>query len=76
LLTLRGFAGPKRMVFDIHDGEPMVTMENRRTICRWWYGEERAAQVKCAEAFEICEYGRKLNQKLRKLFPFFAPTGK
>lgn len=37
-----------------------------------WYGEEQAQGIKCAEAFEICEYGRKLNKdEIRHLFPFF-----
>jgi len=35
------------------------------------YGEEKGKQVKYAEAFEICEYGRQPSkQDLRKLFPF------
>ncbi len=34
------------------------------------YGPEAGKQVKYAEAFEICEYGRRPNQQeLRKLFP-------
>jgi len=37
-----------------------------------WYGPERAAKVVYAEAFEICEYGRKPDKdELKKLFPFF-----
>ncbi|HZS04876.1 MAG TPA: PIG-L family deacetylase [Blastocatellia bacterium] len=37
-----------------------------------WYGKERAAKVEYAEAFEICEYGRRPNKaEIRKLFPFF-----
>jgi LmbE family N-acetylglucosaminyl deacetylase len=37
-----------------------------------WYGNEEAAKVKHAEAFEICEYGRMPNRdEIRKLFPFF-----
>ncbi len=36
-----------------------------------WYGEERGRQVKHAEAFEICEYGRKPDKaELDRLFPF------
>lgn len=36
------------------------------------YGDEQGQQVKYAEAFEICEYGRQPNKEdLRKLFPFF-----
>jgi LmbE family N-acetylglucosaminyl deacetylase len=37
-----------------------------------WYGKEKAEQVKYAEAFEICEYGRHPDKaELQKLFPFF-----
>jgi N-acetylglucosamine malate deacetylase 1 len=36
-----------------------------------WYGEERGAKVKHAEAFEICEYGRRPDKaELGRLFPF------
>ncbi len=36
------------------------------------YGAERAAQFRYAEAFEICEYGRRPSeQEIRSLFPFF-----
>jgi len=36
-----------------------------------WYGPERGKQVKYAEAFEICEYGRRVNEsEIRTLFPF------
>jgi LmbE family N-acetylglucosaminyl deacetylase len=37
------------------------------------YGKDRAAKIKYAEAFEICEYGRRPDKaELAKLFPFFA----
>ena len=37
-----------------------------------WYGPERGKAVKFAEAFEICEYGRRPDAKeIRQLFPFF-----
>ena len=37
------------------------------------YGNERAKEVKFAEAFEICEYGRKPDkEELKRLFPFFG----
>jgi N-acetylglucosamine malate deacetylase 1 len=36
------------------------------------YGKERGEKAKYAEAFEICEYGRKPDKaELKKLFPFF-----
>jgi len=37
-----------------------------------FYGADAAANIKYAEAFEICEYGRRPNkQELMRLFPFF-----
>ena len=37
------------------------------------YGKDRAAKIKYAEAFEICEYGRRPDKAaLAKLFPFFG----
>jgi len=34
------------------------------------YGEERGRQVKYAQAFEICEYGRRMNaDDLKSIFP-------
>ena len=40
------------------------------------YGQERGAKAKYAEAFEVCEYGRKPSkEELRKLFPFFDEAG-
>jgi LmbE family N-acetylglucosaminyl deacetylase len=37
-----------------------------------WYGPEKGKQVKYAEAFEVCEYGRRVNEaQIKKLFPFF-----
>lgn len=37
-----------------------------------WYGVEKGAAVKYAEAFEICEYGRQPStEEIKTLFPFF-----
>ncbi len=37
-----------------------------------WYGRERGAKIQYAEAFEICEYGRRPDKvEIKKLFPFF-----
>lgn len=44
-----------------------------RDVLARWYGAEKAQQVKYAEAFEICEYGRKPSDaEIRQLFPFLA----
>jgi hypothetical protein len=41
------------------------------------YGKERAAKVHHAEAFEICEYGRRPSrEELNKLFPFAGETSR
>jgi len=38
-----------------------------------WYGTKKAAQVKDAESFELCEYGRRpTDDELRKLFPMLG----
>ena len=43
-----------------------------RDSLRKWYGPQ-ADQVRHAEAFEVCEYGRRPGEaELRKLFPFFS----
>jgi N-acetylglucosamine malate deacetylase 1 len=37
-----------------------------------WYGPEKGAAAKFAEAFEICEYGRQPKpEEIKVLFPFF-----
>ncbi len=42
-----------------------------RSLLKEWYGEDLGAKVKYAEAFEICEYGRRPDKaELKKLFPF------
>lgn len=43
-----------------------------RTKLSDFYGEQKAAGIKYAEAFEVCEYGRRPDKaELKKLFPFF-----
>lgn len=50
-------------------GRPLA--EDVRAALRKWYGP-RAEAVKDAEAFEVCEYGRRPSEAdLRRLFPFF-----
>jgi LmbE family N-acetylglucosaminyl deacetylase len=41
-----------------------------------YYGEEKGKAMRYAEAFEICEYGRRPSaDELRQLFPFFDAKG-
>lgn len=42
-----------------------------RDVLTEWYGAEKGKEVRFAETFEICEYGRQPSKdELRKLFPF------
>lgn len=42
-----------------------------RAALEKYYGKEAAAKVQQAEAFEICEYGRRPNaEEIKRLFPF------
>ena len=45
-----------------------------RSCLESWYGP-RAATIKRAEAFEICEYGRQIDrQEIKRLFPFLPDS--
>jgi LmbE family N-acetylglucosaminyl deacetylase len=49
-----------------------ATAARFRDKLKQWYGEEKGNTIKYAEAFEICEYGRRPKmEELRRLFPFF-----
>ena len=49
-----------------------VNAEMRSSLEKW-YGKEKAASVKYAEAFEICEYGTQPNDEdIKKLFPMLG----
>ena len=44
-----------------------------RTALEKWYGKDKAANVKYAEAFEICEYGAQPNDdEIKRLFPMLG----
>ena len=44
-----------------------------KTALEKWYGKDKAAQVKYAEAFEICEYGTQPNdEEIKRLFPMLG----
>ena len=49
-----------------------INTEMRASLEKW-YGKEKAANVKYAEAFEICEYGAQPNtDDIKKLFPMLG----
>lgn len=51
--------------------KPNINEEIRKSLNKW-YGAEIAKNFKYAEAFEICEYGRRpSDEEIRNLFPFF-----
>ncbi len=46
-----------------------ITDQVRESLIKW-YGKDKAATITDAEAFEICEYGRRpSDDEIRKLFP-------
>lgn len=66
-------AARKKEVRDAFDGRFASTAQRFGLQLADWYGADKAKQVKYAEAFEICEYGRMPGrEELRKLFPFFG----
>ena len=51
------------------DRRPNPTVRNALVK---WYGADKASKIVHAEAFELCEYGRRPTEaELKKLFPFF-----
>ncbi len=48
-----------------------------RPVLEEFYGKEEAAKIKNAEAFEICELGRRPSkEEIKQLFPFFPDSPK
>jgi LmbE family N-acetylglucosaminyl deacetylase len=51
--------------------KPNISDAVRNSLVKW-YGAEKAKKITAAEAFEICEYGRRPSEEeIRNLFPFF-----
>ncbi len=66
---------PKRIaaVRASHAARYLGIAERFRKELRQWYGDARGSVVQHAEAFEICEYGRRPDSaELKQLFPFFS----
>jgi len=61
-----------QQVRDRFAGRFRSTADSYRKELAEWYGKETAEKIGNAEAFEICEYGRRPNkEEIKKLFPFF-----
>ncbi len=59
-------------VRDGHAARNIAIADRFRNLVKEWYGDDAGSKVKYAEAFEICEYGRRPDKsELKKLFPFF-----
>jgi LmbE family N-acetylglucosaminyl deacetylase len=74
-LLPRDPAGQEQRRKTVRDGHAERYRANARrfrgTLAEW-YGKGQADKIAFAEAFEICEYGRKPDKaELRKLFPVF-----
>jgi LmbE family N-acetylglucosaminyl deacetylase len=51
--------------------KPNISNDIRNSLVKW-YGQDKANRITAAEAFEICEYGRRpSDEEIKKLFPFF-----
>ncbi len=67
-------AGRRAWAVKHHGGRYAAVADKYRDALLKWYGPDRGKAVKYAEAFEICEYGRRpAADELKKLFPFFSP---
>ncbi|HLY11405.1 MAG TPA: PIG-L family deacetylase [Planctomycetota bacterium] len=64
-------AARKKEVRDLFSKRFASTANKFRASLEGYYGKEAAAKVGFAEAFEVCEYGRKPSaEEIRRLFPF------
>lgn len=62
----------RRQVRAAHAARSQSVAQRYRATLADWYGKEKAAKIQHAEAFEICEYGRRpARAELARLFPFF-----
>ena len=64
----------RKQVHDFFASRFAATADRFRSRLAEWYGADRAAGIRYAEAFEICEYGRQpTKEEIRQLFPFLPP---
>src|SRR5262245_58461812 len=65
-------ADRRRKVRADHAGRSQAVAQRYRAKLADWHGKDKADRVQHAEAFEVCEYGRRPNRaEMAKLFPFF-----
>jgi hypothetical protein len=65
-------AARKRQVQEQFSKRFMSTAHHFHSRLDDYYGKDAAQGIRFAEAFEICEYGRRPEkEEIRKLFPFF-----
>jgi LmbE family N-acetylglucosaminyl deacetylase len=58
-----------------HAARSRAVAERFRKEAGEWYGDEGAKKIRFAEAFEICEYGRRPSkEELGRLFPFHGES--
>jgi N-acetylglucosamine malate deacetylase 1 len=66
-------AGRKAWLRNKWEGRQTSEARKGRESLIKWYGEEKGKNVKYAELFEICEYGKQpTDAEIRKLFLFFG----
>jgi LmbE family N-acetylglucosaminyl deacetylase len=65
-------AGRRAWLAKFHGARYEAIANRYRDVLIRRYGAEKGKTVRYAEAFEICEYGRRpTEEEIRKLFPFF-----